>query len=83
MQTGLLWFDSDPARSLSVKAEAAARRYREKFGILPNTCYINQAALGGAEMAVTLHAGASDAIVRLLPAANILPHHFWIGVEDG
>lgn len=83
MQTGLLWFDSDPARSLSVKAEAAARRYREKFGVLPNTCYINQAMLGGAETSVTLHAVPSDGVVRLLPAANILRHHFWVGVEDG
>lgn len=82
MQTGLLWFDSDPTRSVSAKAAEAARRYREKFGVLPNTCYINQAALGGTESAVTLQAVPSDGVLRLLPAANILPHHFWIGVED-
>ena len=82
MQTGLLWFDSDPARSLSAKAADAARRYREKFGVAPNTCYVNLVALGGHEQVLALQPiGGGE--LHLLPAANILPNHFWVGVEDG
>ncbi len=81
MQIGLLWFDNDPARGLTMKVADAARRYQEKFGAPPDTCYVNQAALGGS--ALTIGAGPSQAAaLRIVPATNILPHHFWIGVEE-
>ena len=54
MQVGLLWFDSDPVRGVAAKAVEAARRYREKFGAVPDTCYVNQAALAGGELVVPL-----------------------------
>ena len=73
MQTGLLWFDSDPNRGLAAKIEDAARRYREKFGVPPNTCYVNQAALGPDA------AGVARRGARIVPAVHILPHHFWVG----
>lgn len=82
MQVGLLWFDSDPARGVAAKAVEAARRYREKFGAVPDTCYVNQAALAGGELVVPLQPPGS-AVLRLRPAANIRPNHFWIGVENG
>lgn len=44
---GLLWFDDDPRRSVGEKAAAAARRYVEKFGRLPNVCYVHPSMLGG------------------------------------
>ena len=81
MQVGLLWFDSDPARALGVKIQEAARRYREKFGVPPDTCYVNSGAvglLGGSDPGQF----GSVAALRVVPAANILPHHFWVGVEE-
>jgi hypothetical protein len=81
MQTGLLWYDNDPRRELAVKVEEAAQRYREKFGSTPNTCYVNQAELNGQSAAIAV-AGMPGAL-RVLPARNILPHHFWIGIEEG
>ncbi len=80
MQTGLLWYDNDPGRGLAAKVEEAALRYREKFGNLPNTCYVNQAELTEQSLAVSL-AGRPGAL-RVLPARNILPHHFWVGIEE-
>lgn len=76
---GLLWFDSDPGRSVTAKAEDAARRYREKFGKQPNTCYVNQASVEGRELSISLE-GKGRAL-RVIPAPNILPNHFWVGVE--
>ncbi len=81
MQIGLLWFDNDPRRGLTAKIEDAARRYREKFGVPPNACYVNRAALDG-QMAVA-QGQPFPATLRVIPASNILPHHFWVGVEEG
>jgi hypothetical protein len=78
MQTGLLWFDNDPGRELVAKVEDAARRYREKFGVAPDTCYVNGAALTGGERLIRL----GDVALRVVPAGNILQHHFWVGVEE-
>jgi hypothetical protein len=81
MQTGLLWFDNDPSRGLAAKVEDAARRYREKFGLPPDTCYVCEAALQGRELTVTLP-GVQGRSLRVLPASNVLAHHFWVGIED-
>jgi hypothetical protein len=81
MQIGLLWFDNSADRGLAAKIEDAARRYQEKFGVSPNTCYVNSAALGGGEM--TLPARPAQGLpVRVLPAVDVLPHHFFLGVEE-
>ncbi len=80
MQMGLLWFDSDPGRDVIAKARDAARRYREKFGALPDTCYVNIDALTGAQF-IELE-GAGGPTLRVVPADNILAHHFWVGVEE-
>ncbi|MCX7670318.1 MAG: hypothetical protein N2439_09630 [Anaerolineae bacterium] len=82
MEVGLLWFDNDPGRGVAAKALDAARRYREKFGVTPNTCYVNSAAINGSEMVVPMPS-PDQALLRLRPAAHIRPHHFWVGVEDG
>ena len=81
MQTGLLWFDNNPGRELTAKVEDAAKRYREKFGALPDTCYVNQSALDKGAVTISL-TGVPGTALRLLPASNVLPHHFWIGVEE-
>lgn len=78
MQFGLLWFDNDPGRSLTVKVMDAARRYREKFGVPPNTCYVNHNALTETEASLPCQGVA----LRVVPAANILAHHFWVGIEE-
>jgi len=81
MQTGLLWFDNNPSRELAAKVQDAAGRYREKFGAVPTTCYVNEGALGVQDRVVSLPNAPGKAL-RLIPASNILPNHFWIGVEE-
>ena len=80
MQMGLLWFDSDPNRDIAAKALDAARRYRERFGAQPDTCYVNSGALN--EERWIPAGGAGDPGLRVIPANHILAHHFWIGVEE-
>ncbi|GAB4534653.1 MAG: hypothetical protein Kow0063_18000 [Anaerolineae bacterium] len=74
MQEGLLWFDADPKRDLAEKVARAAERYRAKFGRRPNLCYVHPSMLANGP----LELGG----VRLVPADNVLRHHFWIGVEE-
>jgi len=45
MQIGLLWYDDDPQRPLEAKIGRAADRYREKYGRLPDTCYVHPQAI--------------------------------------
>jgi hypothetical protein len=77
MQAGLLWYDSEPSRTIAVKAAAAAERFQEKFGITPDTCYVSAKALNEGELVIPFHEGK----LRLIPASNILQHHFWIGLS--
>lgn len=79
MQAGLLWYDSEPSRTIAAKAAAAAERFQEKFGIIPDTCYVSSKLLKDGEEVIPFH----DGKLRLVPANNILQHHFWIGLAGG
>jgi hypothetical protein len=61
MQTGLLWYDDDPQRPLETKISLAAERYRDKYGRLPDTCYVHPQAVAshpGGTCQVTCHPAA-------------------------
>ncbi len=90
MQVGLLWFDDDPKKEVSLKVKEAAGRYFEKFGQRPNLCYVSPATLPlprdplGTE---GVHLDPSDGEhpqdvnhgLRVLSSPLILPDHFWVG----
>ncbi|HBY92535.1 MAG: hypothetical protein M5U01_10480 [Ardenticatenaceae bacterium] len=73
MQIGLLWFDDDKQRPAAEKIAQAARRYREKFGRAPTVCFVNPSEPIESER-------VGNVVVRTL--RTVLPHHFWIGVEE-
>jgi len=61
MQTGLLWYDDDPQRPLEAKISRAAERYRDKYGRLPDTCYVHPQAVAShpiGSLQVTCHPAA-------------------------
>jgi hypothetical protein len=72
MREGWLWFDNDQSRTVEEKVRRAAERYREKFGRVPNTCYVHPQAIDDKE----LQCGS----VRVVAARHVLLHHFWLGV---
>ena len=74
MKVGLLWFDSDPKRSLEEKIATAAQRYQVKFGTLPNTCYVNPDTVTEKRLNI------GD--LEVLAADNVLPNHFLLGVSE-
>jgi hypothetical protein len=85
METGLLWYDDDPRRGLEDKVEQAARRYREKYGRWPNTCYVHPQVVAdhlGQELQVVC-SRKQRRVIRVVPAPNILLHHYWLGETTG
>lgn len=74
MKVGLLWYDGDPGRDLAEKVARAARRYRQKFGVPPDTCYVHPSTLDGRARQVNG--------VRVAPLPSVLPDHFWVGREE-
>lgn len=74
MKVGMLWFDDTRDRPLDDKIERAATYYREKYGGIPNVCYVHPSCL--------THTGSPDQPIKVLSARDVLPHHFWIGVAE-
>ena len=82
MEMGLLWYDGDPKRPLEDKVGQAAERYRQKYGRWPNTCYVHPGVVGsqdGDGLSLACSARNVKNTIRVLPAPNILLHHFWVG----
>lgn len=74
MQSGLLWFDDDKARTTSDKISRGAQRYEQKYGHRPDVCYVHPMYLKDGDVQ------PPDGI-RALPAKTVLPYHFWLGIE--
>ena len=73
MNVGMLWLDDDKRITLGEKIERAADYYYEKYGDLPNMCYVNKTQLEQEE-----RVGA----IQVVPAGNVLLHHLWIGMKS-
>lgn len=72
MNVGMLWLDTDAKRSLEEKVQRAVEYYRDKYGRAPELCLVNKQMLADSELKI----GA----VKVQPAKNVLPHHFWVGM---
>ena len=72
MKSGLLWYDAS-SNPIEHKIADAAKRYYEKFGIKPNTCFVNDKDFTPA---------AALAPLKIAPMRTILPNHVWVGVSD-
>jgi hypothetical protein len=86
MDFGLLWYDDDSHRALEDKVGQAAKRYREKFGHWPNTCFVHPKAVTGqtdGDLQVVLRSEKPQDKIRLVSAPNILLHHYWLGKSNG
>ncbi|HAL61172.1 MAG TPA: hypothetical protein DCP08_02035 [Chloroflexi bacterium] len=78
MRVGLLWFDDDPKKEVSLKVKEAAQRYLEKFGRRPNVCYVSPATLP-LPLDPPGPAGIHLDGLRVLSSPLVLPDHFWVG----
>lgn len=74
MQVGMLWLDDSKQRSLAEKVDRAAAYYEEKYGRLPQLCYVNVAAVD--------EVGEQVGAVMVRPLPTILRNYFWLGEKD-
>lgn len=98
MNIGLLWFDNDKQRSLEDKVARAAAHYRQKYGAPPTVCFVNLGEFEAAGFSspregddpllrdlrpAALPEGETRiGGLKVMPARTVLPHHFWLGVEE-
>lgn len=74
MKSGLLWYDNGK-KPIWDKIEAAAKRYQEKFGVVPDTCFVNPHDL---EPEAKPHGGIK---MKVTGKSTIMPNHIWLGVS--
>ncbi len=72
MKSGLLWYDAS-ANPIDRKIADAVKRYQEKFGVAPNTCFVNDKDYKP-DTSIPTH-------IRLSAKRTILPNHVWVGVS--
>ncbi|MCC7161709.1 MAG: hypothetical protein IT331_04385 [Anaerolineae bacterium] len=72
MKSGLLWYDPKSSY-LEDKIQAAAKRYQEKFGIVPNIAFVNPG---------DLKTGARVKNIKIRSKPTIMPNYIWLGVES-
>ena len=76
MDTGMLWYDDDKKRTMDEKIRRAVDYYQEKYGRMPNLCLINPNLAANGD-------GQTLEMIELRTANNVLPHHFWVGIDNG
>jgi len=74
MDIGMLWFDNDPKSDLSSKVVRAADYYRSKYGEEPNLCFVHPSMIPETK--------AKAGAISVCSNSTVLPHHFWIGVQQ-
>jgi hypothetical protein len=74
MEIGMLWFD-DGRHELGDKVDRAANHYRSKYGRSPDLCFAHPKTLGR-------NPPKKTAGVKLCSSGSVLPHHFWLGIEN-
>jgi hypothetical protein len=89
LQIGMLWFDDAPQRTLVAKIALAAQRYQDKYGNVPNVCYVHPSSLAGAPAQdkgtayePTCMRYKDEYSIQVLAAHDILPNHLWLGVTE-
>ena len=73
MNTGMLWFDHSPTKTLAEKVKTAADYYHQKYGVKPTFCMVNPSMLGE-------EVEFDGVLVKSY--RPVLPGHLWIGMSD-
>lgn len=75
MIAGMLWLCADLKRPLTDNIEQAAEYYKEKYGVNPTHCEINQKNVDRSLLEYTKR--------KVVVSKSVLPGHLWIGVDNG
>ncbi len=72
LKMGLLWFDDDSKRALTVKLDEAAERYEERFGVRPTLVHLNPAQAEG----------VNHRRLRVWGDPGLRRNYFLIGIDE-
>lgn len=75
MRVGMMWYDDDRKQELGDKMGRAANHYQSKYGRVPNLCFANPKTLGK-------NPPKEIRGMELRISGSVLPHHYWLGVND-
>lgn len=89
MDIGMLWFDNDKQADLRSKIERAAAYYRDKYGKMPNLCFVHPCMIPkttGESLQNNASPEAGNPLtnsqgVEIRTSNTMLPNHFWIGIN--
>jgi len=71
MQSGLLWYDNSTL-DMTAKILQAAARYQQKFGVKPDTCFVNPK---DAPHVATVQG------IHIKTKLTAMPNYFWLGIN--
>lgn len=74
MKSGLLIYDNTPQKLLTTKIADAAKRYKEKFGVRPDTAFVNPLDLTAALAPVPN--------IQVNGKPTILRNYIWLGLDN-
>jgi hypothetical protein len=89
IKIGMLWYDNSPKTTIMDKIDEARQYYEEKFGFIPNLCFvhptmtanwINQPPNHVTQEGIgyfRVHSVKGDYLIK--NNTMVLPNHFWIG----
>ncbi len=84
MDIGMLWFDNDSSTSFRRKVKLASAHYQNKFGKVPDMCVVHPSMVESGSRDKPQEEAefrVGDLVVE--KSERVLPHHFWIGVNNG
>ena len=85
MKIGMLWFDNSKGDDLKAKIARAAVYYQKKYGQAPNMCFVHPSMVppnGNTQKTENEKPAIRSGKVLVQTSANMLPNHFWIGVNS-
>ncbi len=70
MKQGMLWYDSQTARDVNNSLNLAVSYFKEKYGYLPECCFVHPDMLKENPKSV--------GTVKVLPDEKVLRNHIWV-----
>jgi len=74
----MLWLDSEPAGGLELKISRAVKYYQQRFGRLPNLCFVHPSLLEQANDDPPIDILGID----VLPSQRLEPEQLWLGYRE-
>lgn len=75
MKIGMLWFNSDPEKTVAEKVAEAAEYYLDKYKTEANCCCVHPSMIP--EEGVTVDG------IAIKTSKKVIPNHFWMGKING